>query len=86
MCITLICHGPLPVIMIAFVPINIVYCLLSIVVISKMSAPTERKRLKKEEHENEVPIYIVDAFTSKAFEGNPAAVCLVSPEHVSTYD
>ena len=49
-----------------------------------MSAPTEQKRLKKEEHENEVPIYIVDAFTSKAFEGNPAAVCLVSPEHVST--
>ncbi|XP_061175208.1 phenazine biosynthesis-like domain-containing protein [Saccostrea echinata] len=29
----------------------------------------------------EIPIYTVDAFTRVPFEGNPAAICLVSPEH-----
>ncbi|KAH9494860.1 hypothetical protein Btru_015844 [Bulinus truncatus] len=33
-----------------------------------------------------VPIYIVDAFTSKQFEGNPAAVCLIKPEMGLTTD
>ena len=29
----------------------------------------------------EIPFYIVDAFASKAFEGNPAAVCILPPDH-----
>lgn len=30
----------------------------------------------------DIPIYTVDAFTKVPFEGNPAAICLVDPEHV----
>ncbi|XP_067136729.1 phenazine biosynthesis-like domain-containing protein 1 [Centruroides vittatus] len=30
---------------------------------------------------NLLPLYIVDAFTKKAFAGNPAAVCLISRKH-----
>lgn len=48
-----------------------------------------RSRLnKKKEIRNrqnpvmDIPIYTVDAFTKVPFEGNPAAICLVDPEHV----
>ena len=30
-----------------------------------------------------LPVFIVDAFTSAPFSGNPAAVCLVTTTHVS---
>lgn len=30
----------------------------------------------------DIPIYTVDAFAKVPFEGNPAAICLVDPEHV----
>jgi hypothetical protein len=29
-----------------------------------------------------IPFYTIDAFTCVPFEGNPAAVCLLDPEHV----
>jgi PhzF family phenazine biosynthesis protein len=35
-------------------------------------------KLKREGNELTLPIYVVDAFTAKAFRGNPAAVCLTS--------
>jgi len=30
-----------------------------------------------------LPVFIVDAFTSVPFSGNPAAVCLITSSHVS---
>ena len=31
-----------------------------------------------------LPVFIVDAFTSTPFSGNPAAVCLITTNHVSS--
>ena len=33
--------------------------------------------MKKENHDNRIPIYLVDAFTDEPFKGNPAAVCVL---------
>jgi len=34
-------------------------------------------------NQDALPVFIVDAFTSAPFSGNPAAVCLVTISHVS---
>ncbi|KAK7003851.1 phenazine biosynthesis-like domain-containing protein [Biomphalaria glabrata] len=46
---------------------------------------SDEKEIDKREYLN-IPMYIVDAFTSKPFEGNPAAICLINYEMGLTSD
>jgi Phenazine biosynthesis-like protein len=47
------------------------------------AAETELHHVGKDDGDNQLPMFIVDAFTDRPFAGNPAAVCLVDARRVA---
>jgi len=44
---------------------------------------SDSRRVDVMDSQHGLPMFIVDAFTSAPFSGNPAAVCLLTADHVT---